>query len=181
MTAEERIKSTFCELLERKPYSEITIGELCRTAHVSSKTFYKHYDGKPDLVRAIMYDDWVNPVLQVREVLPLDSIRSSSHLMIEQSFERIYQRRSIYLNLFKHYGRAQLNDDIGRLLAPLNRQIYSRYGLPEKENEFVVALFSTFQIPVIHWWLTERDDISPKHMARYFYDWCFGHWKDVEP
>lgn len=180
MNASSALKSAFCTLLEHKPYTEITIAEICRSAHVSSKTFYKHFDGKAGLVRELMNDDWAAPVFQVREVLPLDTIRSASHLMIEQSFERIWEKRSIYRNLFKHYGRAELEDDITAALKPLNRSVYERYHFPEEENEFVIQLFSSFQVPMVHWWLTSHEEIPPKRMARYFHDWCFSHWKELE-
>lgn len=180
MGANETIKEVFCNLLQEKPYDEITIAEICRITHVSSKTFYKHYEGKPGLVREIMYDDWVRPVLQVREVLPLDAIYSATHLMIEQSFERIWERRSLYCNLFKHYGRDLLADDIVAVLEPLCHSVYERYHFPTEENEFVVRLFSSLQVLIIYWWLTEHDDITPKAIARYFNDWCFGRWRDLE-
>lgn len=180
MSANEIIKETFCKLLEKKPYDKITVSEICQKSHVSSKTFYKHYDGKQGLVRALMYDDWAGPIKQVREVLPLDRIRSATQLMIEQSFERIWKKRAVYRNLFSHYGRTELADDITAVLAPLNRHVYKRYNFTEEEYEFVTQLFSSFHIPLIHWWLTKREDIPPERMARYFNTWCFGHWRDID-
>lgn len=179
MDAQAGIKTTFRELLERKPYNEITIAEICRNAHVSSKTFYKYYEGKPGLVRALMYDDWAAPVLQVREVLPLDAIRSGTHLMVEQSFEKIWEQRVLYRNLFKYYGRTELTDDIVSVLEPLNRGIYEHYNLPEEEKDVVVYLFSYIHIPLVYWWITSHEHIPPKRMARYSCDWCFAHWKDL--
>ena len=179
MGAERTNKDVFRDLLEHKHYDEITVAEICRTAHISSKTFYKHYEGKPGLVRALMHDDWAEPVLKIREILPLDNIYSATHLMIERSFELIWERRALYRNLFKTYGRDLLSDDITSVLKPLCRSVYEHYQFPPEENEFVVQLFSSFQMPIIYWWLTEHDEIAPKSMARYFNTWCFGHWRDL--
>ena len=180
MDAEAAIKEAFCKLLENEDYNRITVAEICRTAHVSSKTFYKYFEGKPGLVHALMYDDWAAPILKVREVLPLEKIESSTTLMIAQSFEQVWSKRALYRNLFKNYGRTELADDITEALSELNRTIYSTYGLEDEELDVVVRLFSTMQIPLVHWWLTERDDIPPQRMARYYEDWCFGHWQDLD-
>lgn len=179
MGADETIKGAFCALLEKKTYDQITVAEICRTAHVSSKTFYKYFDGRPGLVRSIMYDDWAAPILQVREVLPLDHIQTSTQMMVEQSFDRVWQKRNLYRNLFKHYGRTELADDVTHVLSELNRGIYFQYNLPEEELEFVVQLYSSMKMPIIYWWITEHDDIPPKRMADYYVNWCFDHWKKI--
>ena len=40
------------ELLQSKPYSEITISALCERAGYSRYTFYRLYDGKDDVLNA---------------------------------------------------------------------------------------------------------------------------------
>lgn len=42
------------ELLQSKPYSEITISVLCQRAGYSRYTFYRLYDGKKDVLNAVV-------------------------------------------------------------------------------------------------------------------------------
>lgn len=47
-----RIDAAFVELLFRRPYGDIRIGDITRKAHVGRATFYAHYSDKDDLLRS---------------------------------------------------------------------------------------------------------------------------------
>ncbi len=40
---EQTITACFLDLLEKKPISQITVTEICQSAHINRATFYKHY------------------------------------------------------------------------------------------------------------------------------------------
>lgn len=40
---EQAIAASFLSLLEKKPISQITVTEVCQSAHINRATFYKHY------------------------------------------------------------------------------------------------------------------------------------------
>lgn len=44
------IEEQFLSLLGEKPYTKITVTELCQRAHLNRATFYKHYEDVPDLL-----------------------------------------------------------------------------------------------------------------------------------
>lgn len=46
---EARIQEAFFSLLEKKPIDEISVRELCFSAHISLPSFYAHYDDINDL------------------------------------------------------------------------------------------------------------------------------------
>jgi AcrR family transcriptional regulator len=46
------LSEAFISLLQKKPFDEITINELCDTAGVRRATFYKHYNDKNDFLGA---------------------------------------------------------------------------------------------------------------------------------
>ena len=48
------IADALAALLKRKPYSAITITELCREAAVGRKTFYRNFDAKEDVIDLIL-------------------------------------------------------------------------------------------------------------------------------
>lgn len=39
----QAIAASFLELLEEKPISQITVTQICQSAHINRATFYKHY------------------------------------------------------------------------------------------------------------------------------------------
>jgi len=50
----ENIETTFLELLDKKSFSQITIGELISTCRISKGTFYYHYKDKYDLAEKLL-------------------------------------------------------------------------------------------------------------------------------
>lgn len=48
-SAVERMEEAFWELLDEKPYSKITVGEIVKRAQVNRNAFYYHFDNLDDL------------------------------------------------------------------------------------------------------------------------------------
>jgi len=50
----ENIETTFLELLDKKSFSQITVGELISACRISKGTFYYHYRDKYDLAEKLL-------------------------------------------------------------------------------------------------------------------------------
>lgn len=48
------IKDSFLELIQDKPYSKISIKEICKVADISRSTFYLHFKSIDDVLNAIL-------------------------------------------------------------------------------------------------------------------------------
>ena len=53
-SARERIEGAFWELLEERPFEELTVTDIAAAAHVNRNTFYYHFDGIEDLARTVI-------------------------------------------------------------------------------------------------------------------------------
>ena len=51
------IKETFLQLLDEKPYSQITVKDIVETCGINRNSFYYHYADLPALVEEIIEDD----------------------------------------------------------------------------------------------------------------------------
>lgn len=47
---EDEILETFNRLLKRKPFDQITVGQICEAAEISRSTFYRHFSDKYDVM-----------------------------------------------------------------------------------------------------------------------------------
>lgn len=121
----------------------------------------------------------IRPVEQIREYLPVDEIKSATTLMLEQTQQSIYDNRTFYKNLIKHYGRQNLIDDVVGLESKLNIRMYATYGFVGDELEFISYFFSTVQANTLVWWLSDHEDIPPKRIATFLRIWAFAHWSDI--
>jgi len=51
---QREIENALLELMEKKPYGEITITEMCDKLCMPRKTFYRYFDGKEDTLYALI-------------------------------------------------------------------------------------------------------------------------------
>ena len=58
------LSSAFKELLESKPFSKISVGDICEKCEMNRKSFYYHFKDKYDLVNWIYYTEFVTVVRQ---------------------------------------------------------------------------------------------------------------------
>ena len=68
-SAKERIGQAFWDLLEEMPYQEITLGNLCKRAHVNHNTFYYHYKSIDDLAH-ITIEQYAEDAVDIVKTLP---------------------------------------------------------------------------------------------------------------
>ena len=52
----KNLKNTLISLLDKKPFEQITVTELCQAAETSRITFYTHYNDKYELADEIFQD-----------------------------------------------------------------------------------------------------------------------------
>lgn len=55
-TAEDKIKETFLELLERYDFEKISVRLICQTADINRSTFYAYFEDKYQLVTVIFQE-----------------------------------------------------------------------------------------------------------------------------
>lgn len=56
----QRLATTYLELLRHKEFAAITVKELCDQADVDKATFYKHYQDKYDFTEALVLQELAN-------------------------------------------------------------------------------------------------------------------------
>lgn len=179
MDSRNAVKAVFEDLLEEKRYNEISVAEICKRAGISNKTFYKHFEGKPALVQAIVDDDLVAPVIKVREVLPLDAIKSATLLMTESTYATLDRHRAVYKNLIRHFGREELGRAIVGALLPLNESLYQKYSFSPEETQFAAYFFAATQVNILVWWFDGHEDIPAKQVAYLHYKWAYAYWREM--
>ena len=109
----EAIFNAFTELLSKKHYSQITVGEIIEKADVGRATFYAHFETKDYLLKELCGELF-------------DHIFST-----EQDHPTPYNlfqcngQDNIFLHLFKHIQRNDNN--IGKLLSSKNNELFLEY------------------------------------------------------
>lgn len=137
------LKNALIDLLAEKELQSITITEICKCADVNRTTFYKYFDGVPELLNSIQLDILSDVKKQMADVPP--SISETELLrLLEYHFRYIHR----HIHEFKVFSSERLDDfELPRqtmeiLLVPYLDQLARRQSLSEKEHH----LRSTFCI-----------------------------------
>jgi AcrR family transcriptional regulator len=177
------ISSAFAELIEKDSYSNISIDNICKTANVSKKTFYRYYDNKEALVREIIRNDFVYPVISLREILPVSEIKSSTVLMLERHYQAMEKHRDFYRGLMEAQGWSWLADIMIDEMHQLQKKLYhapdfARYNFDEAELDYISYLFSAASVMISLWWIRSDTDIDSKRLTKLDDTWRFAHWRE---
>ena len=170
----EAIFGAFTELLSKKDYNQITVGELIDRADVGRATFYAHFETKDFLLKEFCEELFCHI---------FDAERN------ERGHNHIFDcdiSDSVFLHLFWH---LQKNDNnILTLLSSQNNELFWRYFKSNLER-LVKSQFSMFEsqksenIPdsfwknhivsvfteTLKWWILNGMKESPEVITRYFF------------
>ncbi len=82
MTKKEKIEHTARELFWKHGFKKVSIDEICKTAHVSRKTYYTYYSNKNAIVLAIL-ESLANTMFEKYEALMNDENKTFSQKIKE--------------------------------------------------------------------------------------------------
>ncbi len=171
----EAIFSAFAELLSKKKFSQITVGEIIERADVGRATFYSHFETKDFLLKELCGElfchifDW----------------SKNDHPDHRYIFECDFSD-SVFLHLFCH---LQKNDNnILVLLSCENNEVFLGYfktGLremveiqlplfarrksPKLPESFWIDHICAVFVDTLRWWIANGMTESPETITEYFY------------
>jgi len=171
----EAIFLAFTELLSKKNYMQITVGEIIEKADVGRATFYSHFETKDYLLKELCEE------LFCHLFDSIDSTRPPHHHIFCCDASD-----SVYLHLFRHLKNNDNN--ILRLLSGESNEIFLKYfraSLKEmiiKEQHifdgrrseklpdsfWIDHIISTF-VETVRWWVDNGVEQSPETITEYFY------------
>ena len=170
----EAIFNAFINLLSKKDFEHITVGEIIKMADVGRATFYSHFETKDFLLKE-MCEELFCHIFDA-----MDEKREHNHI-----FE-CNPPDSVFLHLFQH---LQKNDNnILELLSCKNNELFLRYFKTnlvhlvenqlsvfesEKSKNLPVSYWvnhitSTF-VETLRWWVDNGKKETPQTMVEYFF------------
>lgn len=171
----EAIFAAFADLLARKDFAQITVGEIIERADVGRATFYAHFETKDFLLKELSEELFCH-IFDAAKPEPTEH----RHIFSCDAPD------SVFLHLFRH---LQKNDHhILDLLACRNNELFLQYFksnlrqlavsqlplfAPRKheslpESFWVDHIASTF-VETVRWWIDHDMQESAETITEYFY------------
>ena len=170
----EGILNAFCEILSKKRYYSITVGEIIERANVGRATFYAHFETKDFLLKELCKDLFCH-IFDGTE----GGDKMHRHIFSCEA------PTSVFLHLLQH---LQKNDNnVLDLLACENNELFVRY-FKENLKKLIQAQMQAFDSPkakelphdywinhvattfveTVRWWIDHGMKESPEVLADYF-------------
>lgn len=169
------IFGAFTELLSKKHFAQITVGDIIEKADVGRATFYAHFETKEFLLRELCEELFCH-IFDTAE----DSEHGHKHIFECDAPDSVFQ------HLFMHLSKNDNN--ILELLASENNELFFEYfkknlnklcesRLSEFEDKISSGLPESFRInhiasvfvETLRWWVENGMIESPETLTQYFY------------
>ena len=170
----ERIFHAFTQLLSKKSFNQITVGEIIEKADVGRATFYAHFETKDFLLKELCEELFCHI---------FDATKEGEH-----SHKHIFSCEapsSVILHLLQHLQR---NDNhILTLLSCENNELFLRYfkqnlktliernptlftgkGRGYVPDDYWISHVSATFVETVKWWINNDMQETPERIAEYF-------------
>ncbi|MBE6563262.1 MAG: TetR/AcrR family transcriptional regulator [Ruminococcaceae bacterium] len=171
----EAIFEAFTELLSKKRFSRITVGEIIEKADVGRATFYAHFETKDHLLKAFceelfchVIDKAENGGADHRHIFSCDekgSVFYHLFLHIQKNDNNIRALFSCPDNeLFLSYFKNDL-----KKLAEVNLHLFEGAKKEKLPRDFFINHISSSFVETVKWWVDGGMRESAEAVAEYFY------------
>lgn len=154
----EMICEGLSKCLQSRPFSELSVTDICAAAQVGRTTFYRLFDNPADVL-TYQYENALTQILQRQQ----DSHASLSQVMLEL----VTENRTL-TGLIVHSGRMDI-------LAQVHRKYYqtliewlpAKVEIEPQEAEYVISVLSLFIVGIVTTWEQSEQKPDPDELHRY--------------
>ncbi len=169
-----KMDEAFLKLLDKKDFGYITIKEICDLAGVNRSTFYLHYETVNDILEESM--DYINSKfasyfyktdIDVNKIdyLPLDELYLITPKYLVPWVEFIKDNERLFQTFIKRHDTLRIASAYEHILKKAIRPILNRYGVPEKNQEYMFLFYVEGIIGIIKHWLRNGCNLSVEEVV----------------
>ncbi|MEM7116966.1 MAG: TetR/AcrR family transcriptional regulator [Chloroflexota bacterium] len=154
------LQEALIELANREEYSQITIRDITKAAQVGYKTFFRHYDSKEALLKAIV-EAFIAKFQQAAQ--PSDNpnaVKKNTLLALQLAKEN----SNMYRAILNSPSAAQLLQPAMVMAYQDGQQLL---GHSTNANTLVGNHFANSMLGFLKWWLDNEDVYSAEEMVHY--------------
>lgn len=161
------LKTALIELMNEKPFSKITIKDICEQADLNRTTFYLHYNDQFELLSDIESE------VQQKTIEYLSNARPSPDAkhMIEVFLSYIRNQADLFRILLLDSDSENFRERFIRNSLE-NFKVNIPLSCPEDEEPYLLSFLLQGSINMITEWIRRGFDIDPSKLADLIYRTC---------
>ena len=153
-TQQKQFTDTLLHLLQKQPYQEISISELCRNAGLSRNVFYRLFDSKTDVLHALI-DNYCVLCSQ------LDNSDTSKEKIT--SFYTFWKKNKFLLDILDR-------DDLFTHLVTRGYECFAHLDIALAKDEYLICFWSSAFTGLLLKWYHSNFARSEEEMAAITYE-----------
>jgi len=161
-------------LLEERSCEQISVTDICEEATINRTTFYKHFEGKYELLSyGLKYDQEAAQRKRRRVRSAEEREQEIAQFLLEITSDRHYYRR-LLVDKEDHWLstllRRQTAEQIEERLANAQTQ-GCRFPIP---LPVIAQFYAGARLALVIWWLENEGVVSSEELAHYWHSLCQG-------
>lgn len=160
------LAAAFKELIEDKPFSKISVGEICDKCGMNRKSFYYHFKDKYDLVNWIYYTEFISIARQKEYTKGWE--------LLEDLCTYLYENKEFYCKTFNVVGQNSFSEYFREVVAMIITEIMEKFYSKDDPIEFYVDFYSDALFCAIKKWMLNRDSVPAHDFVRRLKDCVLG-------
>lgn len=141
------------KLMAQKPFSKISVGDICEECGMNRKSFYYHFKDKYDLVNWIFYVDFIGRI-------NWENCENEWELL-DDLCRYFYAERAFYKNALQIEGQNSFKEYFYETLQPVILYYMQNAFEDSEKKDFYVPFFCDGFLSAIVRWLREGTVIPP--------------------
>ena len=151
------LSSAFKELLESKPFSKISVGDICEKCEMNRKSFYYHFKDKYDLVNWIYYTEFVTVVRQKDYPAFCELVTDLCRFF--------YDNGAFYHKILSVSGQNSFTEYFRDLLVTIMNN-YREDSVPsDAAFSFCAEFYGDAMVCAIKRWLSQKNCMPPEEFS----------------
>lgn len=147
------LASALKQLMEAKPFTKISVTDICEACEMNRKSFYYHFKDKYDLVNWIYYTECV-AVLRKKEY-------ETEWELLNDLCGYFYENRSFYRKTLFLEGQNSFSDYFRDILESMISEDIEQIFGQEEADGFYLDFYTDAFLASIKRWLLQKNSIPP--------------------
>ena len=161
------LKTALIELMQEKPFEQITIKELCEQADLNRTTFYLHYDDQRGVLQDIEKETMEKTVEFMKNVSPdADTVD-----MVAAYLSYVKENAQVFQTLLLRYDSKPFRQEFVLYTLDRIRGNLPYYGDPEHER-YVLTFLMEGSNHIVMEWIRQGFDLPAREVATLIYKLC---------
>ena len=152
------LASSLKSLMETKPFSKISVADICASCDMNRKSFYYHFKDKYELVNWIYYTECVT-ALKSKDY-------STEWDFLGDMCDYFYQNHSFYRKTLTVEGQNSFSEYFRDIMAGILSTDLKRIFGQDKALPFYVDFYTDAFLCAIKRWLLEKDCMPAEEFTR---------------